>query len=266
MNSFSFRTSSVASASKSIESGAGQEGHFDVFHSPPTIWPAFLVGQRGSPVRTAIVDADLHFLNVLQQELSQDERIQIVGKAQGLKEGKRLCRSVDFDVLLVDVNLGDGSGFQLLSYLQLHKPNSQSIVITVMDQDEYVIKALELGASGYLVKHSWFGNSAQAVLQVANGGAAIAPHVAKRLIKNLDAKISELRGHLGGRPKVSERLSEREKDILRMVASGFTSAEIGKKLEISGLTVNTHVKNIYRKLQVRSRAQAVNHASMFGIL
>ena len=101
---------------------------------------------------------------------------------------------------------------------------------------------------------------------MANGGAAIAPHVAKRLIKNLDSKISELRGHLGGRPKVSERLSEREKDILRMVASGFTSAEIGKKLEISGLTVNTHVKNIYRKLQVRSRAQAVNHASMFGIL
>ena len=266
MNLFKFGAASVVSANKSIESEQGKDALFDVFHSPPTIWPSFLVGQRGCPVRAAIVDADLHFLKVLQQELSQDERIQIVGKAQGLKEGKRLCRGLDFDVLLLDVNLGDGSGFQLLSYLQLHKPSSQSIVISVMDQDEYVIKALELGASGYLVKYSWFGNSAQAILQVANGGAAIAPHVAKRLIKNFDSKISELRGHLGGRPKLSERLSEREKDILRMVAGGYTSAEIGKRLEISSLTVNTHVKNIYRKLQVRSRAQAVNHASIFGML
>lgn len=120
---------------------------------------------------------------MLHQELCQDERIQIVGEAQGLKEGKRLCRGLEFDVLLVDVNLADGSGFQLLSYLQLHGASCQSIVITSMDQDENVIKALELGASGYLVKHSWFGNSAQSVLQVANGGAAFAPHVAKRLIK-----------------------------------------------------------------------------------
>lgn len=256
----------VAVAGKGVEPRGEKDEGFDVFHSPPTIWPAFLVGQRGSPVRTALVDADLHFLNVLQRELSQDERIQIVGQAQGVKDGKRLCRSLEFDVLLLDVNLAGGSGFQLLSYMQLHRPTSQSIVITAMDEDENVIKALELGASGYLVKHSWFGNAAQAILQVANGGAAIAPHVVKRLIHNFDAQISALRGHLGGRPKISERLSEREKDILRMVASGYTSAEIGKRLEISGLTVNTHVRNIHRKFQVRSRAQAVNHASIFGML
>ncbi|WP_218243557.1 LuxR C-terminal-related transcriptional regulator [Comamonas fluminis] len=266
MNFFKLGAKSVADASKSVEPEGAKGGIFDVFHSPPTIWPSFLVGQRGSPVRVAMVDADLHFLNVLQQDLSQDERIQVVGKAQGLKDGKRLCRSLEFDVLLLDVNLADGSGFQLLSYLQLHRPTSQSIVITAMDEDENVIKALEMGAAGYLVKHSWFGNAAQAILQVANGGAAIAPHVAKRLIRNFDARISSLRGHLGERPKLSERLSDREKDILRMVAAGYTSAEIGKRLEISGLTVNTHVKNIYRKLQVRSRAQAVNHASIFGML
>lgn len=266
MNLFKTGASTVADASKSDESGTGKDGVFDVFYNPPTIWPSFLVGQRGCPVRTAIVDGDAHFMHVLQQELSQDERVQVVGKAQNLKEGKRLCRSLEFDVLLLDVNLADGSGFQLLSYLQLHRPSGQCIVVTAMDQDENVIKALEMGASGYLVKHSWFGNSAQAVLQVANGGAAIAPHVVKRLIKSFDARIHELRGHLGERPKIAERLSEREKDILRMVAGGHTSAEIGKRLDISGLTVNTHVKNIYRKLQVRSRAQAVNHASIFGIL
>ena len=266
MDLFKLGASSVAAKSKSDELGEGGREIFDVFQNPPSIWPSFLVGQRSRPVRTAIVDADSHFLKVLHQELCQDERIQIVGQAQGLKEGKRLCRGLEFDVLLVDVNLADGSGFQLLSYLQLHRASCQSIVITSMDQDENVIKALELGASGYLVKHSWFGNSAQSVLQVANGGAAFAPHVAKRLIKNFDTKISEMRGRMGEKPKIAERLSDREKDILRMVASGHTSAEVGKRLNISALTVNTHVKNIYRKLQVRSRAQAVNHASIFGML
>lgn len=266
MNLLKLGASFVADASNRDTSAVTKDAVFDVFQNPPTIWPAFLVGQRTSPVRVAIIDADMHFLNVLQHELSQDERIQIVGKAQGVKDGKRLCRCLDFDVLLLDIHLADGSGIQLLSYLQQHRPMSQSIVITSMDEDENVIKALEFGASGYLVKHSWFGNSAQAVLQVANGGAAIAPHVTKRLIKSFDNKISELRGHLGEKPKIAERLSDREKDVLRMVASGYTSAQIGKRLDISALTVNTHVKNIYRKLQVRSRAQAVNHASMFGML
>ena len=95
---------------------------FEVFSNPPSVWPAFLVGQRERPVRVAIVDADAHFLNVLHQELSQDERLLIVGKAFSLKEGKRLCRSVEFDVLLLDLNLPDGSGFNLLGILTTHRP------------------------------------------------------------------------------------------------------------------------------------------------
>lgn len=264
MNFLNLGARSDAIAMRNPEIESKRDGIFDIFQNPATVWPSFLVGQRGSPVRAAIVDTDSHFLHVLQQELALDERIEVVGKAHGVREGKRLCRSLEFDVLLLDVNLADGSGLQLLSYLQVHRPSSQSIVITAMDDDERVMKALELGASGYLVKHSWFGNTTQAILQVANGGVAISPHVVKRLVRNFDSKISMMQS--GDRHKASEKLSEREKDILRMVASGYTSAEIGKRLEISGLTVNTHVKNIYRKLQVRSRAQAVNHASIFGIL
>ena len=114
MDLFKLGANFVAAKSKSDECGEGGREIFDVFQNPPSIWPSFLVGQRSRPVRTAIVDADSHFLKVLHQELCQDERIQIVGQAQGLKEGKRLCRGLEFDVLLVDVNLADGSGFQLL--------------------------------------------------------------------------------------------------------------------------------------------------------
>ena len=239
---------------------------FEVFSNPPSVWPAFLVGQRERPVRVAIVDADAHFLNVLHQELSQDERLLIVGKAFSLKVGKRLCRSVEFDVLLLDLNLPDGSGFNLLGMLATHRPACHCIVVTVIDQDETLIRAIELGASGYLVKHSWFGGYAQSVLQVANGGAAITPQITKRLLKNFEARISDLRNQVGIKPKPVDQLSAREKDILRMVAGGHTSMEIGRRLEISGMTVNTHVKNIYRKLQVRSRAQAVRLASLHGLL
>lgn len=243
-----------------------KDSGFEVFQNPPSMWPSFLVGQRDSPVRIVVVDDDIHFVNVLNQELAQDERIHVVGKAMSLKEGKRMCRSLEFDVLLLDLNLADGSGFQLLEYLQGNKPTCQSIVITVMEQDENVTRAIELGASGYLVKHSWFGNYAQSVLQVANGGAAITPHVAKRMLKNFDSRLAEIRSHAGASPKASDQLSSREKDILRMVASGFTSTEIAIKLNISHMTVNTHIRNTYRKLQVRSRAQAVQSAMVRGLI
>lgn len=245
---------------------AYKESGFETFHSQPSMWPSFLVGQRDSPVRIAMVDGDVHFLTVLQQELAQDARIQIVGRGLNLKEGKRLCRSAEFDVLLCDLNLSDGSGFHLLGLMQAYRPSTQCIVVTVMDHDESISKALELGASGYLVKHSWFSNYAQSILQVANGGLVMTPHVAKRMFKMFEAQLTELRNQAGSGFRPQEPLSAREKDILRMVAAGYTSMEIGLKLEISHLTVNTHIKNIYRKLQVKSRAQAVRMASLRSLL
>ena len=126
---------------------------------------------------------------------------------------------------------------------------------------ERVLRAFELGATGYLVKNSWFGNYPQAVLQVANGGASITPSLARRLLQRYDKKPAS-------DPQVSlsttDRLSSRESEVLRMVAGGYTSVEIGVQLQISTMTVNTHIKNIYRKLQVRSRAQAVRFASLRG--
>ena len=244
-----------------------RDSGFEVFNNPPSMWPSFLVGQRDSPIRALVIDDDIHFVNVLQQELSQDERIQVVGKANSLKEGKRLCRSASFDVLLFDINLADGSGYQLLELLQTHRPTVQSIVCTVSDQDDLVSRAFDLGASGYLLKHSWFGNSTQSVLQVANGGAAVTPQLAKRLLRRFDPASARHAANLQPLPITpAEQLSTREKDILRMVASGFTSTDIAARLSISHMTVNTHIRNTYRKLQVRSRAQAVQSAMVRGLI
>ncbi|MPM98748.1 HTH-type transcriptional regulator MalT [bioreactor metagenome] len=101
------------------------------------------------------------------------------------------------------------------------------------------------------------------MLQVANGGAYITPHLARRLIQKFEARsAAPPRGSEARAGSASELLSDREKEVLRNVANGYTSAEIGTRLEISVLTVNTHIKNIYRKLRVRTRAQAVQFASL----
>ena len=211
-----------------------------------------------------LVDDDPHIRLVIAQELMADARTLLVGQAASVREGRRAIKQHDFDVLLVDLNLGDGSAFDLLEYLKPVRPSAQAVVISVMENDEEVLRAFELGACGYVGKSCWFGNYAQAVLQVANGGASITPHLARRLLQRFDRTNSA--ENKRRQPDEADRLSAREKEILRLVASGFTSGEIAKRLLISAQTVNTHIKNVYRKLQVRTRAQAVTLASQYGLL
>ena len=240
-------------------------GQFALHQSPPSIWPDFLAGQMDKPVRVLLVDDDAHIRRVIAQELMADERTLLVGQASSVREGRKAIKQHEFDVLLVDLNLGDGEGFALIDCMKTTRPSAEAIIISIMECDDQVLHAFELGATGYLVKNSWFGNYPQAVLQVANGGASITPNLARRLLQRFDAG-NPAPAHAPRRVEVeTERLSQREKEVLRMVASGYTSTEIGSRLLISGLTVNTHIKNIYRKLQVRTRAQAVRFASLRGL-
>jgi DNA-binding NarL/FixJ family response regulator len=122
------------------------------------------------------------------------------------------------------------------------------------------MRAFELGATGYLVKNSWFGSFTQAVLQVFNGGASITPSLARRLLQKLEQPATQLPA-MERDGSVRQALSEREREVLRLVSVGHTSSEIATKLSLSVQTVNTHIRNIYRKLHVKSRAQAVNLAA-----
>ena len=226
-------------------------------------WPPFLVGQTARPVRVVLVDDDANIRHVISSELMADLRCNLVGQGGGMREGRRLISNGDFDVMLVDLNLGDGNGFELIQHLKTVRPMAEAIVISAMEDEQHALRAFELGATGYLVKNSWFGNFSQAVLQVMNGGASITPNLARRLLHRLDHSHAEAGQH-DDAPK--KGLSEREHAVLKMVAAGYTSCEIGLRLTISGLTVNTHIKNIYRKLQVKTRAHAVSSALQRGLL
>ena len=247
-------------ARTSTEAG---EGSFAILSNPPSVWPDFMVGQNERPARVVLVDDDPNIRRVIAQELMNEPRTLLVAQAGSIKEARRAIKQHEFDVLLVDLHLGDGEGFELLDFVKNVRPSVESIVISVMECEEQVLRAFELGATGYLSKNSWFGSYPQAVLQVVNGGASITPNLARRLLQRFDkgadhADKQTTRGE-------AERLSIREKEVLRLVANGLTSVEIGSRLLISAMTVNTHVRNIYRKLHVKTRAQAVRFASLRGL-
>lgn len=229
----------------------------------PQLWPDYLTGQPGQPVRVLLIDDDAHIRQVIAQELHNDLRTDLVAQASSMREGRRLISLHDFDVMLVDLNLGDGSGFKLIEQMKIQRPRAEAVVISTLEDEESALRAFEAGATGYFVKYSWFGSFPETVLQVVNGGAYITPKLARRLLQ----KLTQTPG-MGDYSATSahDKLSEREKDVLKMIASGYTSVEIGPMLSISSQTVNAHVKNIYRKLQVHSRAQAVSYAVRFGML
>lgn len=239
-------------------------GHqFAMVPGAPALWPDFLSGQPSRPVRVLLVDDDAHMRFVIAQDLLADSRVSLVAQAASARDGRRLAALHDFDVLLVDLNLGDGTGFELMAHVKTVRPFAELVVISASDDEQHALHAFELGATGYLVKNSWFGSFAQSVLQVANGGASITPHLARRLLRKLEPQPSSQVGRLAMK---QDTLSDRERAVLKLVASGYTSPEIGVRLTISHQTVNAHVKNIYRKLQVRSRAQAVSQAAVQGLL
>jgi len=228
-------------------------------------WPPFFNGQPGNPVRVILADDDPVFTCLIEQELPADLRIDLLGCARSVAEARRLIDRQPMDVVLIDLNLPDGTGFEVISYLKAKRPMAEAVVVTASEDLEHALHAFALGATGYVVKGCWFCSFAGTILQVANGGAALAPGVARQLLKRLHHQQADAAGRPAAVP-AHEKLSEREREILRYVSAGGTSSDIGKRLAISEQTVNTHIKNAYRKLNVRTRAQAVTRATEWGLL
>lgn len=245
--------------------GGSGAGHQFVMHEgPPSVWPDFLNGQPGMPIRVLLVESDPRMRFVIAQELLADSRVNLLGQADSLRDGKRLMAQHEFEVMLVDLRLADGTGLELIAELKRQRPFAEAIALSGQEDEMHAVQAFRAGATGFLVKNSWFRNFPQAVLEVVNGGAALTPNLTRRLLRQWQAAADQ-----SSPPQLREgrqALSAREKSVLRLVASGLSSPEIGSRLTISAETVNTHVKSIYRKLQVRSRAQAVNMATHRGML
>lgn len=210
------------------------------------------------PVHVAMVASDELLRHRISHELSFDRRMKLVASARTLGEGFVLARTPPIDVLLVDLRLVDGSGLDLVSHFRERHPTAAAIVMTQLDDDSAVVQAFELGATGWLSLHTDAVDFNMAVLSVAHGGTAISASLALRLMHRC---AQNLRSAPANHAQIGP-LTYREREVLEQVAQGMRSKEIARKLAISPDTVESHIKSIYRKLQVHSRGQLFRVAAL----
>jgi DNA-binding NarL/FixJ family response regulator len=198
--------------------------------------------------------------------IDADPGLKLVGSASNGKEGRELIRTVEADIYLVDLGLPDFSGLILLPEIVRHRPAANAMVISIFDDDKHVIAAIEAGATGYLLKDSDRRNVGDALRELHAGGSPLSPLIAKKVL----TLFRESRGERSVQPlppaTEKDLLTERETEVLRQLATGLAFREIAGALEISSHTVAQHVRNIYKKLAVRSRGKAVYEATKLGLL
>ena len=170
------------------------------------------------------------------------------------------------DVMLLDLGLPDIDGVEIIRHVSRHRPQCEVLVVTMLEDDQHVLPSIEAGATGYLLKDASVERIIAAIHELCAGGSPISPSIARRVLASF--RIGP--GKAGTVPDpldvVQSPLSERETEILRMVAKGLSFDAIGEVLSISPHTVVTHVKKIYRKLAVHSRGEAVYEAGQLGFL
>lgn len=169
-------------------------------------------------------------------------------------------RSDPPEALLVDLNLPDGHGIELIRAARALSADTQIMVVTVFGDEKSVLGAIEAGARGYLLKDESMEGVGAAILQLLAGGSPITPAIAQHLILRFQARAPSAVREAG------PALSHRELEVLELVVKGFTFTEIAGLLGLSPHTVGTFVRRIYRKLEVRSRGEAVFEALQLGIV
>ena len=187
--------------------------------------------------------------------LVAEEGIEVVGEAGDGVEGTQLAVSTMPDVVLLDVRMPKRTGIEACTQIKEAVPSAKIIMLTVSDEEADLYEAVKGGASGYLLKDSSIEEVAQAVRVVADGQSLISPSMAVKLIDEFKQMSKPDRESVPGL-----RLTERELEVLRLVAKGMNNREISKELFISENTVKNHVRNILEKLQLHSRMEAVMYA------
>ena len=210
-------------------------------------------------ITVLIVDDQAMVRGGLRLILEAEDDINVIAEAENGEEGVRLARREKPDVVLMDVRMPVMDGLEATRQITEQTESTRVIVLTTFDVDEYVYGALRNGASGFLLKDAGGDQLVEAVRVIASGDALIAPSVTRRLISEFADRpeLAEIKGF--------DELTEREVEVLGLVAKGLSNAEIGETLFVSESTVKTHVSHILTKLQLRDRVQAVVAAYESGL-
>ena len=200
-------------------------------------------------ITVAIVEDNAGICEELRQIVSQAPGFSCVCVCRNAQAALRKIPACHPDVVIMDIQLPDSSGIECTAHLKPRLPNTQVLMFTICDDNEQIFAALKAGAVGYLLKDSKPEELLDAIRETVNGGAPMTAEIARKVINSFhrtSAQIDEF-----------EQLTSREDEILELFSQGLLCKEIADRLGISLETVNSHRKNIYRKLHVRSRTEAV---------
>lgn len=214
--------------------------------------------------RIVLLEDDERLRGFFEQSIRQHPALELCASFNRLREAQVWLEANPVDLLLTDLALPDGHGLELIYRLQKMQPNCETLVISVLGDEDTVLACVEAGAVGYIHKDTQPDDMGQIIVDVKRGASPISPMLARKLLQRLrQADSAE------ALPAVSVeavKLTARETDVLRLIARGYTYAEIGEMEGISKHTVQMHIKNLYGKLAVNSRGQAVYQAGLMGLV
>ncbi|OLF77639.1 LuxR family transcriptional regulator [Maricaulis sp. W15] len=180
-----------------------------------------------------------------------------IEEADSMRSGLAAAARQDCDIALIDLGLPDGSGLEVLRSLRLVCPDAIPIVTTIMGDDAHIVAALSAGAQGYLLKEHTAEILTRQLVQLADGTPALSPSIARRIMEHFR--------FTGPAADPEEDLTTREKEVLGLIGRGLRNIDVATALELAESTVASHIKSIYRKLGISSRAEASWHATRMGL-
>jgi len=211
------------------------------------------------PIRILIADDHPHFRDGLRALLASDSSLEVVGDAGDGEEAISLAADLQPDVILMDLGMPGVGGIEATRRILRTSPHIAILVISMFEDEDSVFAALQAGARGYLLKGALKAEILRSIRAVASGEVIFGPVIARRLMQYFSNP------HPTAPPDAFPELTEREHEILELIARHETNPEIAKRLFLSPKTVRNHVSNIFTKLQVADRAQAIIRAREAGL-
>jgi len=215
----------------------------------------------GTREKLTVLIADDHPLvrEALRQALDSEDDMEIVGEAAEGEEAVKLASELKPDVAVMDIIMPKLNGIEATRRIKEIAPDIAILILTAYDDDEYVLGLLDAGAAGYLLKSARGRDLVGAIRAIRSGESVLHPKIIAKLLKR--ATMTPAREH-----KASDLLTERESEILNLVTSGMSNKEIAEKLFLSQRTVKAHLTNIFNKLNVASRSEAIVKGLQWGLV
>src|SRR5262245_40993878 len=209
-----------------------------------------------------LVEDDAPIREEFARMIRAEAGLQLLSAVGSCAEARRSFALTTPDVALIDLGLPDGDGTALIAELTEAAKHTSVLVVTVFGDEAHVVRALQAGAHGYLLKDTPTGEFARAIRSVCEGASPLSPQVARYLLK----RFTRVGTDADGEPKLLEPLTPREHDVLKAISQGYSVPEAARRLDVAASTVAAHIKSIYGKLAVRSRVEALNRARSHGLI